>query len=250
MRETNRQPTEVIRPAWFQFRLRRLLAVILVLSIGLAWLANIRHEALRQREVVAQWRTLGGTVVVEDRPPGWRPDWLDTDYLARVRRIDLGGTKAHDLQAVAKCTNLRQIYLWNTQISDLSPLSGKASLEVLDVAGTQVRNCESLRSMPNLKEVALSGLSLKDFASLSELTELEVLVAQHNGVSDLTPLATLSGLKKLSLGGNPIRNIEPLFGLTELDYLDLSQTHVSQADYERLKQAFPKCRILYSQLPK
>ena len=63
---------------WFQSRLRTLLLLVLLASIGMGWVAVRMQEAKRQREAVRMVTELGGFVLYEGQfdssglsPPAW-----------------------------------------------------------------------------------------------------------------------------------------------------------------------------------
>ncbi len=65
-------------------------------------------------------------------------------------------------------------------------------------------------------------------------------------VSDLTSLARLKKLDLLNLSNTPVKNLTPLAGSKNLRLLYLLNTPVSEDQVKKLRQALPKCQIVWS----
>ena len=108
----------------------------------------------------------------------------------------------------------------DSQIDDLSPVSGLRQLQILVLDNNQVT----------------------DLAPLSGLSNLEVLNLANNRITDLTPLQTLEGLKQLNLSNNQITDLMPLqtAALEGLRELNLSNNPgLTKAEIDRYLKAMP-----------
>jgi hypothetical protein len=107
---------------------------------------------------------------------------------------------------IAACEQLERLNIDNTQVSDLTPLSGLSALQRLFCNNTQV----------------------SDLTPLSCLTTLEALHCNSTRVSDLTPVISLTALQQLFCSSTQVSDLRPLMGLTALQTLYCSNTLVSE----------------------
>ena len=145
--------TEPPKRRWFQFRLRTLLIVVLVLSLPLSWFGARLRKARRQRETVEEIRQAGSTAHYDwERMGGMKPShsrlhsFLGDDFFEKVVRVDLDGTHVFVTDTMLKHLDLRRLpYLqdlrfWNTQVTDggLQHLEDLTGLRSLHLCGTQI----------------------------------------------------------------------------------------------------------------
>ncbi len=97
----------------------------------------------------------------------------------------------HLPKQISNLTNLVNLYLNRTQISDLTPLAGMTGLQLLDLSDTQVSDLMPLEGIKNLQTLKLSGTK----------------------ISNLEPLARMTGLRDLHLEGTQVRDLRPIYGL-------------------------------------
>ena len=106
--------------------------------------------------------------------------------------VEAGGT-THTVRCAEKGTgrkwatlvNLKELYLWNNQIADLTPLS----------------------ALVNLEQLWLMNNQITDLTPLSALVKLKTLNLDNNQIADLNPLSALVNLKVLWLRDNQIAGI-------------------------------------------
>ncbi len=88
-------------------------------------------------------------------------------------------------------TNLTRLILGRTQVSDLSPLAGLSSLQILDLSGKQVSDLLPLARLSSLTALNLAGAQVSDLSPLAGLSSLQNLNLYETQVSDLSPLERL-----------------------------------------------------------
>jgi len=195
---------------WCQYSIRSLMLVTLVIA---CWLGYISHNARKQRDIVAWVKEMEGSVEydyqfdakggrIEDaQPPGpdWLREWIGIEYFSDVTLVNLENSQVKDLSPLTGLTNLKKLWLGNTQVSDLSPLKGLTNLVFLYLSDTEVR----------------------DLSPLEDLTILNILFLSETQVTDLSPLE----------------------GLRNLEYLNLEGTPVSWEEGQKLQKLLPKCDI-------
>ena len=253
----------------FQFGIRFLLLLTLVVAIPFSWLAVAREAARRQRELLEKIEKAGGViaydyelppaVAVSSRPTPPRPLWLrmllGDDLFRNVRRADLtrsevSDAELHDLEGL---TQLEELRLGDTAVSDagLEHLNGMTRLQSLGLNGTKVSDVglEHLKGLTRLRRLNLDGTNVTDagLRHVKGLTQLRCLYLNRTQVSDvgLEHLKGLPQLQELFLSGTKVSDagLEHLKGLTQLRGLFVWGTSVTDAGVEKLQQALPNCRI-------
>jgi Leucine-rich repeat (LRR) protein len=122
---------------------------------------------------------------------------------------------------------LRELYLINTGVNDLSRLSSYSNLTVLHLYGNQISDISPLSDLPNLEVLNLGYNNIDDISVLLHLTDLIRLDLSLNYIEDISPLSDLSDLALLSLGYNrKLVNISALSDLTNLNEIYLYATDV------------------------
>ena len=87
---------------WYQYRLRSLLLLMLLVSLGMSWLAVKMKAAREQKAAVKAITKLCGAVGYDyqkdwsdttSQPPGpaWLRNWLGEDLFVNVRTVELAG---------------------------------------------------------------------------------------------------------------------------------------------------------------
>jgi hypothetical protein len=200
----------------FQFSIRSLLVLVLVVAIPCSWMSVEMKGARKQREAVEAIRKSGGYVVYDyhvqkpgNSPPGpaWLRGLLGTDFFATALGVGSLFSPATDagLKHLKGLTQLRWLFLQETQATDadLEHVMGLTQLEALRLCGTQVTDA-----------------GLKHLEGLMQLQELDL---QGTQVTDA--------------------GLEHLKGLTRLQDLDIQHTRVTDEGVKKLQQALPKCNI-------
>jgi len=147
-------------------------------------------------------------------------------YMTNLRDLWLERTQISDLSLFAELTNLDVLILIENQISDLAPLAGLTNLTTLALNFSQISDLTPLAGLTNLTDLSLWDTQISDLMPLAELTNLGRLVLGNNQISNIMPLAGLTNLTYLYLDLNQISDITPLAGLTSLTELQLSHNQI------------------------
>ena len=78
--------------------------------------------------------------------------------------------------------------LWNTEVTDLTPLAGLTALQKLHLAYTEVTDLTPLAGLTALQTLYLQNTKVTDLAPLAGLTALQELHLAYTEVTDLTPV--------------------------------------------------------------
>jgi hypothetical protein len=209
----------------FQYSLRSLLVLVLLVSIVMSWVATKRQWATSQRQAAAEIEKLGGAV-------RWDMGCVrEGGFLSEATNVSFEGTQVTDaaLEHLNGLTHLLWLEFQGTNIRDsgLRYLKGLARLRWLNLEATQVTDA-----------------GLEHLESLGQLQGLSLCGTQITG----TGLHHLKGLRQLDslyLGNTRVTDVEleQLKGFRQLRWLDLRNTHATDNSVKRLQQALPDCQI-------
>jgi Leucine-rich repeat (LRR) protein len=227
----------------FQFSIRSLLLLTVVIAIPCSWLANEIRWAKRQREALAEIdkTTYGkysfpvGTYSYPVDELGWPTYWprrvLGDDFFVSVHYVFLGGPGVTD--------------------AVLENLKGLPQLQRLSLDGTKITDAglENLEGLHLLQQLSILHSPITDAGldHLKRLTRLQKLALEYTQITDagLEHLEGLRELQRLSLLHSPITDagLEHLKGLTRLRRLCLYDTKCTDEGVAKLQQALPNCKI-------
>ena len=162
-----------------------------------------------------------------DKRPGAPITPADMRSLRSLRSYPAENQEIERLTGLQCATGLIELTLWDSRISDLSPLAGLTALEGLYLHDNRISDVSPLAELTALKELGLVGNQISDASPLAGLTTLEGLQLNDNQVSDVSPLARLTALERLRLSLNQISDVSPLAGLTTLEGLYLNDNQIS-----------------------
>lgn len=203
----------------FQFSVRSLLMLTVVVAIPCSWLA-VEMKRARARECASKAvYQCGGGVYTVCKPTWKKPlfptltdflrlrEFLGADFFDHTDSISLDDTPATDatLEIVGVLTDTSSLDLDKTQITD---------------AGL-----EHLKRLTNLRSLSLSHTQITDagLEHLKRLTQLQTLKLWDTKVTD-------AGLDHLKV-------------LTKLQSLLLANTNVTDMGVNKLQKALPNCKI-------
>ena len=146
---------------------------------------------------------------------------------SNISELKLSGSAVSDISVLAGLTQLDTLDLNGTGVSDISVLAGLTQLDTLNLNGTGVRDISVLARLTKLRSLILAGTAVSDISVLAGLTKLEILSFDNTAVSDISALARLTKLESLVLTGTAVSDISVLAGLTKLEHLLLNNTAVS-----------------------
>jgi Leucine-rich repeat (LRR) protein len=261
------EPPKADRPKrkrrWFQFSLRSLLLLTLLVGIGMAiWIVPIKTRAERQKRAIEAIVNDGGLVTydyeenqpanrsgdVKNEPPGpgWLRKLLGDDYFANVvtvrPRTDAG------MRELSGLNHLRGLIRpYNDRFTSMNSKGQRIS----HIDATQITDLglKQLRELNELQYVDLSDTGITDAGldSFKDKSQLQMLNLSGDQITDagLKDLHGSSQLKKLVLKGTRITDagLEHLKELTALRELWLNETNVTDAGVSELQKALPNCKI-------
>ena len=130
------------------------------------------------------------------------------------------------LEPLNKLSNLRELNISGTPVSDLMPLRNLNKLEILDISGTNVISLEPLRYCLRISQLTMKGAPVADLSVVSTFKNLTTLDISGTRVTSLEPVGELTNMKDLRLSRTKIRDLAPVAGLVNLEFLNISSTGV------------------------
>ena len=136
----------------FQFSIRSLLVMVVVVAIPCSWLAVELKKAGEQREALEAigklegwvtydyWRASGNTMRVEPPTPAWLRSVLGDDFFRTIVFVKYYPVTYADLEHLKRLRQLQTLDLYHTEVTDaaLEHLKGLSQLRVLRLNGTKV----------------------------------------------------------------------------------------------------------------
>jgi hypothetical protein len=262
----------------FQFGIRSLFLLTVVVAIPSSWLAAEMKHAQPQARIITEIGRLGGRVGVGDGhvvfSAGMYPvDTLEPEWIRRilghaffrddVRYVDFRDCTLNDAQfaEISQAAGIERVHgldLTGTKITDqgLACLQRWHALEDLEMGSTATSDA-GLRNLEGLTNLSILSLSNTDVTgatldSLGGLQKLETLKIENVPMS-IEGLQTIKGLrqlKSLTFGGSPITDasLRQVEGFTQLKVLDLSGSRVTDAGLYCL-QSLAQLEALYLSTP-
>lgn len=115
----------------------------------------------------------------------------DIKSLNQLRTLYLSGKNISDITAISELSDLISVTLYDTSITDLSPLLKCGKITFLDLCGNiSLDNINDLYLLDQLEEVNLAYTSVNDFRPLLKIDSLKKVTLSNNNV-DLSTLESL-----------------------------------------------------------
>jgi hypothetical protein len=166
----------------FQYTIRSLLALDVVVAVPFGWLTVEMQKATRQRQSVEAIGTLRGYVVYDymlnqygspatsTAPPGaaWLRNLFGDDFFTDVIWVDFNRSEVTNagLEHLKGLVQLRSLWLRGTKITDAGAehLKGLRHLEDLAINGTEVTDAglDNIRALSQLRRLWLGGTRVSD----------------------------------------------------------------------------------------
>ena len=240
----------------FQFSLRSLLVLVVVVAVPFSWLGIEIKRTKRQGDAVAAIEKFGGTVEydwqgdangkrvrnAQPQGPKWLRALLGVDIFGQVRSIE---AREVDLEHDQMLTNN------HFTDADLENIRDMPQVEVLSIGLSDVTDAGlwHLEGFGHLRHLELFGTKATDagLGHLAKLGQLQELNLWETQVTDagLPYLAGLNQLRRLNLNETQVTDagLRHLVGLRHLETLNLYGTKVSDAGIAKLQRALPDCKI-------
>ena len=219
----------------FQFSLRSLLVLVVVVALPCSWMAVEMKKARQQKAAAERINSLGGWIgyyydpkdpfaVLANPCPAWLCSSLGETFFGDVTYANVEGIDA-ELECLQAFPQLETLCLTRGHVTG--------------------RRLEDLKHLPSLTRLDLSYCEATN-ASLERLqvvTRIKDLDLWHTEINDsgLEQFQALTRLNRLNLDATRITDVglNRLKALIQLQELRLGGTHVTDAGMESLKNTVP-----------
>ncbi|EAG1201587.1 LPXTG cell wall anchor domain-containing protein, partial [Listeria monocytogenes] len=148
--------------------------------------------------------------------------------LTNLRELYLNEDNISDISPLANLTKMYSLNLGaNHNLSDLSPLSNMTGLNYLTVTESKVKDVTPIANLTDLYSLSLNYNQIEDISPLASLTSLHYFTAYVNQITDITPVANMTRLNSLKIGNNKITDLSPLANLSQLTWLEIGTNQIS-----------------------
>ena len=143
--------------------------------------------------------------------------------LEKVTELNFTDKKLTELpKGLENLTQLKVLWLFDNQLTDVKGLEKLTKLEVLYLSGNQLTDVTGLENLTQLTYLTLGANKLTEVPKgLEKLTQLESLNLVGNQLTKVKGLEKLTQLRLLVLGKNQLTNVKGLENLTQLTELHL-----------------------------
>ncbi len=125
-------------------------------------------------------------------------DFSPLATLTGLEVLMVGGTSFDDgdMAMLSAMPDLTRVQVWDTSVSDLSPLAGLDLRVELDIGATAVTDLSPIHDMTSLQQIRLYwlGLTEADIAFLADFGQLTLLDLHGNELTSLAPLVAHGSL--------------------------------------------------------
>jgi uncharacterized protein YjbI with pentapeptide repeats len=240
----------------FQFGIKTLLTLMVVVAVVGGWFAWKWEMAKRQRDAIAGILNLEGQVWCDYRSNPTTPpestsfsDVLGQGFFGSVAvvGISFAGTEVSDawLRHLKGMSQLQSLDLQSTCVTDtgLSHLEGMTQLRQLSLNDTQITDggLEHVKGLTQLRRLSLDTTQITDagLEHIKGLPQLQCLSLDRTRITDagLELTKGLTQLRNLVLRRTQVTDagLDYLRRLTQLEVLSLRDTQVTDAGLEQLK---------------
>ena len=163
--------------------------------------------------------------------------FLEDKGLLHVKELYLNDTPISDISILEKLPQLSWLYLSNTKINDISVLQRLPELRELDLSNTHIYDVSVLQNLSYLSFLNLNNTRTVNISALQNLSELRRLDLSNTKIISISALVHLSKLSKLYLSNTLVNDISVLQSLLQLRWLSLNNTRIDSISIlEKLTQ--------------
>ena len=142
---------------------------------------------------------------------------LTEDDLAKIEVLELNMEYSASLNGIEYFTNLYQIWIQDSYISDISPLANLPHLEEIHIYHAPcLDTIPDLSSCTHLRFLLLSDCNIKDVTPVASIGSLMYLHLSDNNITSVAPLKDLDNLLEFDISRNPITDWETISGNEKL----------------------------------
>jgi Leucine-rich repeat (LRR) protein len=121
-----------------------------------------------------------------------------------------------------KLSNIKELYLLNSQISDISSIEYLTNIETLWVYNNQIKDISMLEKLVNLENLNARNNNIKSISNFSKCKKLKTLDLAYNDIKFDKNFHSLKHVKELNLARNNIDRIDWIATIDSTIYVNLN----------------------------
>lgn len=151
---------------------------------------------------------------------------------SKLSSLRIAGTGIDNIEAVYnRCTNITELDISGSAITDISFLSDNQKLERLGIAKLGLSSLDCISSMIFLTEIDISGNPVSSLSDLENCTLLQKVSFSDCDISDISVLAkSAEYLTEVRLASNSVSDLSPLSQCTKLTLVDITSNNVTSLE--------------------
>jgi hypothetical protein len=257
-----------MKPRWYQYSLRSLMLLVLLVAICMSWFAVKLKQAREQRAIADDIIKNSGEVFYdyqydldcfygnksgEPAGPLWLRHWFGDDLFNNLAGVNISDRPIYDrqLQRLANLHHLKSIILWHADdITDagIEHLKSLTNLECLWLCNSKVTDAglkflegsTKLKRLTFCNQLKITDVGLQYIRHLKELKYLELsnMNITDSGLEAINNLNELEELHIAAAANSPQitdSGLRHLKSLRRLYYLSLFQLDITGAGLAELK---------------
>jgi Leucine-rich repeat (LRR) protein len=168
----------------------------------------------------------------------------DFEFLARLnnlKRLRLEACEFVDLAPIGSLQGLEHFSIQGNSVDALPSFHDRMSLAWLWIVDTGITDLSPITNLTAVKTLGIFRTPVSDLRPVSNLRNLETLALRQTNTRDLRPLAHLTNLKFLNIAETQVEDLRPLCNLRKIETIMLTKIVPESV---KVMMRFPKLKEL------
>ncbi|WJE35352.1 leucine-rich repeat domain-containing protein [Bacillus mycoides] len=148
------------------------------------------------------------------------------EYMTNLEKLTLRESNVADISVISGLRHLKYLDLSSNPIESIQPVSKLENLDMLFLRDNKIADLTPLSQMKKIKILDLIGNNIKDLTSLFTVLSLEEVYLANNQISNLSGIEKLKNVKLLWIGNNKISDVEPISKMSNLIELEIADSEI------------------------
>ncbi|MGG5795261.1 leucine-rich repeat domain-containing protein [Bacillus nitratireducens] len=156
---------------------------------------------------------------------------ITKEDLLQIKTLSIySGEGINEIAGLEYMTNLEKLTLRESNVTDISVISGLRHLKYLDLSSNPIESIQPVSKLENLDMLFLRDNKIADLTPLSQMKKIKILDLIGNNIKDLTPLFTMLSLEEVYLANNQISNLSGIEKLKNVKLLWIGNNKISDVE--------------------
>ncbi|WP_242248317.1 leucine-rich repeat domain-containing protein [Bacillus cereus group sp. BfR-BA-01523] len=156
---------------------------------------------------------------------------ITKEDLLQIKTLSIySGEGINEIAGLEYMTNLEKLTLRESNVTDISVISGLRHLKYLDLSSNPIESIQPVSKLENLDMLFLRENKIADLTPLSQMKKIKILDLIGNNIKDLTPLFTVLSLEEVYLANNQISNLSGIEKLKNVNLLWIGNNKISDVE--------------------